>query len=74
MKKNRLFITVFITIYWVKPAWPVEPILFTSALLMGALPVTPTEPASCQYFTSANFFYLQNTYLEIRALNYLQWF
>ena len=37
VKKYKLSITVFTTIYWVKPARPAEPILLTSTLLMGAL-------------------------------------
>ena len=34
MKKHTLFINVFSTIRWVKPALPAEPILLTSTLLM----------------------------------------
>ena len=45
MKKQKLFITVFTTIHWVKLAWPAEPILLTSTSLMGALPVTQAKPA-----------------------------
>ena len=25
-KKYKLFITIFTTMYWVKPAWPAEPL------------------------------------------------
>ena len=37
-EKHKLFITVFTTIHWLKPAGPAEPILLTSTSLMGALP------------------------------------
>ena len=35
MKIHKIFITVFTSIHWVKPAQPVEPILLTSTLLIG---------------------------------------
>ena len=35
VKKYKLFIIVFTTIHWVKPAWTAVPTLFTSRLLMG---------------------------------------
>ena len=37
MSKNIKISTVFITVHWVRPAWPAEPILLTLILLMGAL-------------------------------------
>ena len=62
MKKQRLFITVFTNMHRVKPGRPIEPILFTWALLMGALRVTPAESANCIYSNElaqgrANFLY-----------------
>ena len=33
--KQTTFVSVFTAINWVNPAWPVEPILLTSTLLMG---------------------------------------
>ena len=41
-KKRKIFITVFTTIYWVKPAWPAEPIFIISTLLI----VGPSDDAS----------------------------
>ena len=38
VKKHKLFITVFTTIHWVKPAWPAEPIVnldITNGTLLG---------------------------------------
>ena len=37
MKKHKLFVTVFATIHLVDPAWPAEPILLISMLLMGSV-------------------------------------
>ena len=34
-EKTQTFITVFTTIYWMKPAWPAGPIFLTLTLLMG---------------------------------------
>ena len=38
VKNHKLFITAFKTVHCVKLTWPVEPILSTSTLLVGALP------------------------------------
>ena len=35
MKKHKLYIALFTTIHWVKPALPAEPISLTVTLLMG---------------------------------------
>ena len=45
-KNHNLFVTVHTRALWVKPACPAEPKYLTPKLLMGALPATPTEPAS----------------------------
>ena len=45
-EKNKLFITIFITIHWVKPAWPAEMILLTATLLMGPCRATPAKQVS----------------------------
>ena len=52
--EKTYFFTVFTTTHWVKPAWPGEPILLTSTLLMEVQREPPAKPASykCKHFGS----------------------
>ena len=54
-----------------KPAWPAEPILLTSTLLMGVLRKTPAETTT-NFGTNCNSYTLRVKEFELNAVAFKQ--
>ena len=68
VKKHKVFIAVFTTIYQVEPALAVDPIFLFSTILMGVVRTTLAEPASLMNKMISSFLKL-----GIKIVNRVKW-